>query len=346
MENTYFATFIPGTEDIVADILSARLPDFSPSLLASGAVAFTTTVPYSELNLFCFNNIFRVLYSAPAAPTKAGLEGFLRGLPAAPVDWQAARARGKARTFRLVVSCKNQLVSVSRGVREAVEKKLAAESRLRPDRSLPDREFWALARDDGQAWFLMRLTRHKAYDKLLHPGELHPELAYMMCWLSQPSPLDVFLEPFCGYGAIPAQRAKRFPFRMLTASDISPKAVEFTRQKLGERPGLAILQADALNMGMAGGTVNAIVTDPPWGIYEDVGMELAVFYRRILAEFARLLCDGGRAVILTAAKRELAGALEELPQLVLSSRYDILVSGKKCGLFVLKKGGLQNRKQG
>lgn len=335
---TYFATFIPGTEDIAASILSARLPDRALSLLASGAAVFSTAVPYSGLNLFCFNNLFRVLYSAPAPPTKAGLEGFLRSLPAAPVDWQSARAAGKARTFRLVVSCKNQLTSVSRGAKEAVEKKLSAETRLRPDRSLPDREFWALVRDDGQAWFLQRLTRHKAYDKLLHPGELHPELAYMMCWLSGPRPDDVFLDPFCGYGAIPAQRAKRFPFRRLTASDISPKAVELTRQKLGERPGLTVLRADALGLELAGGSVDAIVTDPPWGIYEDVGMEVGEFYRLVLEEFARLLRSGGRAVVLTAAKRELAGALERLPRLALRERYDILVSGKKCGLFVLEKG--------
>lgn len=337
MPNTYFATFIPGTEEIVSSILSARLPDFSPSLLASGAMAFSTAVPYSSLNLFCFNNLFQVLYSAPAAPTRAGLEKFLRALPTAPVDWQAARAGKKARTFRLVVSCKNQLVSVSRGTKEAVEKKLAAETHLRPDRSLPDQEFWALARDDGQAWFLKRLTRHRAYDKLLHPGELHPELAYMMCWLSRPAPSDVFLDPFCGYGSIPAQRAKRFPYRTLTASDISPEAAAYTRQKLGKRPGLAVTQGDALDLDLPDGSVNAIVTDPPWGIYENVGMELDRFYRQMLEEFARVLMPGGRAVVLTAAKRELSGALEGPVQFVLGERYDILVSGKKCGLFVLEK---------
>lgn len=334
---TYFATFIPGTEEIVSRILRARLPDFSPGLLASGAVVFSTAVPYSGLNLFCFNNLFQVLYSAPAAPTKAGLEKFLRALPAAPVDWQAARAGKKARTFRLAVSCKNQLTAVSRGAKEAVEKKLAAETRLRPDRSLPDQEFWALARDDGRAWFLKRLTRHKAYDKLLHPGELHPELAYMMCWLSRPGPSDVFLDPFCGYGAIPAQRAKRFPFRTLTASDLSPEAVEFTRQKLGERPGLSVRRADALHLDLEDGSISAIVTDPPWGMYEDVGMELGRFYRRIAEEFARLLETGGRAVVLTAAKRELEEAVESVPRLALKERYDILVSGKKCRLFVLEK---------
>ena len=66
-------------------------------------------------------------------------------------------------------------------------------------------------------------------------------------------------------------------------------------------------------------------------------MDLGEFYRRILAQLEEILAPGGRIVLLTAAKGELEAALEELPGLRLGERYDILVSGKKCGLFLLEK---------
>lgn len=341
MSNQYFASCVPGGEELAAGILRQRLKDVGLHGVFSGALAFSTAVPYSGLNLFCFHNIFQVLHRAAVPPTPAGLEKFLRSLPAAPIPWPDARPRGKARTFRLVASCKNQLVAVSKAAKSTAEKLIAAKTGLRLDRSLPDQEFWALVRDDGQAWFLRRLSRHRAYDKLLHPGELHPELAYMMCWLSSPGPTDVVADPFCGYGAIPQQRCLRFPFARLYASDAATGPLEITRQKLGGRPRVSIERRDALTLSQAlPGALDAIITDPPWGLYEQVGMDLEEFYRRMLEEFARALKPGGRAVILTAAKNELSAGIEAQSQLKLGARYDLLVSGKKAGLFLLIKGEL------
>lgn len=337
MSNTFFAALVPGAEDLAAAILRQRLPDLDLHARLSGALVFSTAVPYSDLNVFCFHNIFRVLYSASGAPTPAGLEKFLRALPAAPVSWPS-RARGRARTFRLVVSCKNQLVSVSKAAKAAAEKLIAAQTGLRLDRSLPDQEFWALVRDDGRAWLLQRLSRHKAYDKLLHPGELHPELAYMMCWLSAPKPTDVVADPFCGYGSIPVQRCKRFPFARLYAFDAAPAPLAIARQKLGGRPRVDIERRDALSLSQAlPGALDAIITDPPWGLYERLDMELGAFYRRMLEEFAQALKPGGRAVVLTAAKEELLAAAGAAPPLAVQARYNLLVSGKKAGLFLLAR---------
>jgi len=344
MQYHYLGLCIPGAEELCAAILSRRLKDLSGLALSGGSIAFSTSVPYSGLNVFCFNNIFRVLYTAPAAPTPAGLEAFLRALPVSPADWPACRDNPKStRTFRLVASCCSQLTAVPRAARTAVENKLRAESGLRPNRSLPDSEFWAMVRSDGQAWFLKRLTRHKAYDKLLSPGELHPELAYMMCWLSGPKPTDVAADPFCGHGAIPLQRCKRFPFAKLYAFDLDGKMLASARQKLTRREIVQIRKQNALTLteALPAGTVDAFITDPPWGLYHDVGMSLPEFYRLALAQMSTALKPAGRIVLLTAAKDALATALDNTPSLTLASRYDILVSGKKAGLFLLQKGTLQ-----
>lgn len=344
MQYHYLGLCIPGTEELCAAILSRRLKDLSGLAPSGGSLAFSTSVPYSDLNLFCFNNLFRVLYTAPAAPTPAGLGDFLRVLPTCPADWPACRDNPKnTRTFRLVTSCCSQLTSVPRAAKAAVENKLRAESGLRPDRSLPDSEFWAMVRADGQGWFLKRLTRHKAYDKLLSPGELHPELAYMMCWLSDPRPTDVVADPFCGHGAIPLQRCKRFPFTGLYAFDLDDKMLASTRQKLPRKENIHVKKQNALTLTgtLPAGTVDAFITDPPWGLYQDVGMSLPEFYRLALAQMSTALKPTGRIVLLTAAKDALLTALESSPSLTLATRYDILVSGKKAGLFLLQKGTLQ-----
>ena len=49
---------------------------------------------------------------------------------------------------------------------------------------------------------MMRLTKHKAYEKILHKGELRPELSHILCSISEPDADDIFLDPFCGSGTI------------------------------------------------------------------------------------------------------------------------------------------------
>ncbi len=343
MKYRYLGLCIPGSEEICADILRGRLKDLDGLSLSGGSVDFTTAVPYSGLNLFCFNNIFRVLHAAPAVPTSEGLAGFIRALPGSPADWPACRDNPKGtRTFRLVCSCRGQLVFVPKRARAAVEDRLSRESGLRPDRSLPDSEFWAMVRSDGQGWFLKRLTRHKAYDKLLSPGELHPELAYMLCWLSGPGPGDLVIDPFCGHGSIPRERCRRFPYREIFAFDTDGRMLDSSRQKLPRRENIHIVNQDALRLTEALGpeTVDAFITDPPWGLYQDLGMSVGEFYFKALAEMNACLKPGGRIVLLTAAKDELNKALESIPGLGAAKRYDILVSGKKAGIFLIEKAAL------
>lgn len=340
MKYRYLGLCVPGAEELCAKILGRRLKDLEGPILSGGSVDFTTSVPYSDLNLFCFNNIFRVLYTAPAAPDPEGLAGFLRAVPGAPADWPACRDNPKgARTFRLVSSCCGQLVSVPKKARGAVEDRLRIESGLKLDRSLPDSEFWAMVRADGQGWLLKRLTRHKSYDKLLAAGELHPELCYMLCWLSEPKPGDIIVDPFCGHGAIPLQRCKRFPFAEIFAFDTDSRMVGSSRRKLPRRKNVHIKGQDALKLTEAfgPGTVDAFITDPPWGIYQEVGISIDEFYSRTLMGMSQCLKPGGCIVLLTAAKEALLHALNGTPELMLAERYDILVSGKKAGIFLLKK---------
>ena len=337
MKHRYFGTFVPGAEQIVSGILQESGAACIGRLM-SGAVEYELEAG-ARLSTPCLNNRFRVLYRAQAKADKAGLEKFLRALPSKEVDWSAAREGKRGKSFRVVTSCQNQLTGVSKAAKEALERRIAQETGMRVDRSLPDQEFWVLARREGAAYFLKRLTRHKAYDKLLHPGELHPELAYLLCWLAGPA--KAVADPFCGYGAIPASGREFFPYEQLWGFDRNEEALAYAKNKIKPGPGLILECRDAFTLGtfLGPGSLDAIVTDPPWGLYQGLDLPLEEFYGRMLEQFALALRPGGRAVVLTAGKNELEAALAQAPALALAARYDILASGRKAAIFVMERQG-------
>lgn len=338
--NHFFGTFISGTGEIVRAMLEQRLKDLKILSLLDGAVEFETAVPYSDLNLFCCNNLFQVLHRGILHGGES-LDAYLKVLLAEEKNWgELKKSSAKIQTFRLVTSRQNQLTAVNSTLREKLEKVIGKKTGLRVNRSKPDTEFWVLSRSEGAAYFLQRLSKHTAYDKLLDPGELHPELAYMMCWLSSPKYTDVVLDPFCGYGAIPLQRSKRFPFEKLYAFDLADKPLARTREKLPRKnPHIMVERRDALELEkvLPPESVDAVITDPPWGVFQEVGMELGEFYRRMLLQLEIVLKPGGKLVLLTAAEAGLSAAMEAVPAFALRQEYHILVSGKKSGLYLLEK---------
>ena len=64
------------------------------------------------------------------------------------------------------------------------------------------------------------------------------------------------------------------------------------------------LDDDALTLGaVPDGQVDVIVSDPPWGEYDDVGMPYAEFARAMVKSFSRVLSKSkGRFVVLTSRK--------------------------------------------
>ncbi len=338
--NRFFATFPAGGESIVSELLGRR-GGVETLLLLPGAAEFETEIPYSDLNLFCFQNVFQSLYRAERPKGDAPLNGFLREVLALPADvWAAAGGNAKKiKTFRLVTSLENRLTAVDANLKERLEKKISQATGLRVDRSRPDTEFWLLCRREGQCWFLKRLSRHRAYDKLLPPGELRPELAYLLCCLSEPGPADTVLDPFCGYGGIPKERCKRFPYKKLYAFDLEEKPLSQARKALAARRNVEIRRQDVLTLNeiLPPESVDAVITDPPWGLYQGVGMELGEFYRAAFLQLERVLKSGGRLVVLTAAEEALRAALAACPSLTLQREFHILVSGKKSGMYKIVK---------
>ncbi len=322
---TYYSTFISGLLDPVQDALRAALPDAKVTLALDGLIAYETDAKPGVIAKLPFvTNSFEIILRFEGAPVREMAERVIAG------QWAVETPPG---TFRVIASVANQLVSLESGVMEAIEQRIAEKTRMRPNRAKPDHEFWLAERSEGYGFFARRLSHHQAYDKSLQKGELRPELANILCRLSDPAPTELFLDPFCGSGAIAIQRAKFFAPGLVIASDIDEGKVEALKDRikeLGLRKRMLVRRDDALKLGRyEDGSIHKIVTDPPWGHFLELPSK--DFYRAMLTEFARILRPGGKLVILTT---------EELPGIeafTLENRFNILVSGKKASVYVVRR---------
>jgi len=326
----------------VQEALRSDLPDSRIVLALDGLVAYESGARAEVIEKLSFaTNSFYVLkrFEGPAAPDLASMAAAILKDRALSFDMPVALRRSN--TFRVITSVANQLVAVDNNILEALELRITEKTGLRPNRSKPDFEFWLAQRSEGHGFFSLRVTHHKAYDKILQKGELRPELANILCRLSEPKPKELFLDPFCGSGAIPIQRATAFAEGLVIASDQDERKVELLRERikdLGLRKRVVVRRDDALNLTRyQDSSIHAIVTDPPWGHFISTDTPIAGFYRDMLKEFVRLLRPGARLVILTAETAVLESVAGHENRLILLKKFNILLSGKKACVYVFSR---------
>lgn len=339
---TYFSTFITGFAEPVEEQLRADLPDIRLDLLFDGLVVYSTEEkPQRIKSLRYFNNSFIQLKQLDCKSQDLP-EDTLKDL-STNIDFKNAiqpLALPEGTTFRLVVSKENQMTGVKKATTKYIENKILAKTHLQLNPLKADVEFWFLIRSEGQAFFGIRLTGLTETKGKPEKGELRPELAHLLCLLSNPAAHDTFLDLFCGSGAIPLERSLSFPYTQIVASDSDLSLVETLKHKVLSQQAFKVTQMDALTLGgIEDQSIDKIVTDPPWGFYNSEGkqeMDLDELYADMLKAFTRVIKPDGIIVILTARKEILQEALEKQSSLHTSKKYDILVSGKKAGAYVLK----------
>lgn len=180
----------------------------------------------------------------------------------------------------------------------------------------------------------MQFTHRPNYEKTLQKGELYPELAYILCLISKPTASDIFLDPFTGYGSIPHQRLN-FPLNKIIACEINNDLIKKLSSKFNNQ--IEVVQADALKISTKYlDTIDKIVTDPPWGLYELI--DIHDFYTKMLTEFVKILKPSGIIVLLTYQKELMNELLKKFQgELTLNARYNTLISGKKATVYRLKR---------
>lgn len=240
-------------------------------------------------------------------------------------------------TFRVRFIQENQFAKVDKNIVRRVEEFVAGNSRLTVDRLSPQTEIWFNIRREGFAFSGQLISKREFTEKNLNKGELRPEVAYLMCAFAELQNYEnpVVADPFAGYGSIPVQIAKNFKSTELFVSDIEPAQIEIIKQKKPlNKENVKIFTADAFELAhIADKSVDIIITDPPWGYYEDIG-DITKFYLRMFESFRRILKLDGKMIILSARKENLEEAVQKTDVRTLDSLHT-LVNGKKASLYKL-----------
>ncbi|MDR2597316.1 MAG: methyltransferase domain-containing protein [Treponema sp.] len=346
--NLFFASFIPGLQNFIAETARERLVDVKIHKLLDGAVLFETETSYDKLNFFCFNNIFAVISimehaeKSGSPETKVMLEKYIKAAIKTSNTKEAAEIIANnsknIRTFRIVVSAENIPASVDENLRTEAEKYISRLSGLKINRSLPDTEFWFLFRREDReqeqnfSCFMKRLTLRPSWEKTLHKGELPPPLAWTMCRLARPAHNDIVLDPFCGYGSIADAALKHFHIQKFFACDNDREAASYISERFKKRKNenFTFYRNDFSGLPLIIGekSVDVIVTDPPWGHYREINEN--DFYTKMFEVFGKLLKEGGRVVVL-CANNCLKGAAPS--GFKAQDSIPILLSGRKAVIY-------------
>ncbi|MEK7623720.1 MAG: methyltransferase domain-containing protein [Patescibacteria group bacterium] len=146
-------------------------------------------------------------------------------------------------------------------------------------------------------------------------GMLPPKLAMMMINLAGQSLGATILDPFCGSGTI-LMEAATIGYTNLMGSDISPKAIDDTRQNFAWQGGslpkkLFVADARKISAFLPKDSVDAIITEPylgkplrgsePESVLASQTKELARLYHDCFIELDKILRPGGAVVIIIPA---------------------------------------------
>jgi SAM-dependent methyltransferase len=360
---TWFATFAAGFGPLVRRLIERDAVGARVLKLEDNAVTFACGAEPRAALAYC-RSLFRVLGERGAGPGPgpnpgpgAGRRGDASGLLAAAAasfarDPDALRgisaagprpraSRGAA-GFALRAFGPDDPAPLPESARRGLEEAIARRSGGRPDpRGDPlSREYRLQARADGSVLFLERRgpVGGRAAEPP-RPGELPRSTCRLLAEMTDPRPGDVFLDPFCGYGGIALERVLASPFRFVFASDIDPEKVEAVKAELREkaferrRRTFFPKVRDALDPGaFEAGFIDAIATDPPWGLYEK-GPEVDEAHALLLkfmGEAARLLGPGGRLVLLVGRGQSALAGDAAGGAFALGRSLEVLVSGKKA----------------
>ncbi len=355
--NLYIAHTQPGFETIAADEIAAQIrgareitrravPD------RAGMTVFFAPTPKPIASLRTAEDIFALAgYRAGLSPETSSLDkirGAARDAPFVEAGIQSrvlfspgSRA-GRRLRFRVVARMAGEhefrRVDFQRVVERGILERNDRTWRL--DEAEADVEFW-VTMIDSEFFVTVRLSddrmRHRDYKTAHRPASLRPATAAALAWLSSPHDDDVVLDPFCGAGTILIERAHLGRYSMLLGSDRDRAALAAAEANVGNRyKPIQLENWDAGSLPLADRSVNAIVTNLPWGIRYGTHGENRKLYPRWFAEFDRVLKSGGTMVLLTA-EWQLMRDLERGRKIAPSRTLRVSILGTPATIYICKK---------
>jgi Putative RNA methylase family UPF0020 len=336
----YFATAIPG----IAPILAEELADRGLTVLDTASdgrndlVAFEARGDADLGSLRTAEDVFVEVASARRGGKPEALARRLLpadGLERALSVYAAhVRPLGGSMTVRVIVRVRSEEEFRRTELRDRLTTVLLAR---RPRWRVYDPaqlELWALEGPHGHFRIGARLTtgelRHRGGRESERPGALRPTVAAAMVRLAGRAG-GVLYDPFCGSGTIMLEAAAAG--WEVAGSDIDPDAVETARRNGAG----AVSVADARRLPTDDASVAAVASNLPFGSTYPLPADPAVWLKEVLAELARIACDGAPLVLLLPESATFARALREEPGLLERRRFAVELLGKPTALRQLER---------
>lgn len=329
----YLIQFPAGTGDLILDALTPYVGNFKVHYRDDSAMIFDSQAAGSKVASIPFaKNSFVVVASTPRKGIDKGV-GQL-GRLAASAKFPPGSLRNSK--FRTMIHIDGGLSAVDRNVKAGLDRSISRRTGQRVEPRGMCQEYWVIGRTDlGELLLCARLPKQKRAEKA--KGAVSYELSSMLVAASRPSAKDIFLDPFAGSGSFVLARIKSGA-RQIWYSDINLQEFErgFPHELYSDKR-VGFLDDDALVLSsVPDGQVDVIVTDPPWGEYDDVRMPYEEFVRAMVKSFSRVLNRAkGRFVVL--ASRKTATLVEgEFAKggFSINSTHQILVNGHPATVLV------------
>ncbi|ADB31946.1 putative RNA methylase [Kribbella flavida DSM 17836] len=337
----YFAQYRAGLGELVIDSLRRDLAGVQVISSDDSSLLFDSRSDRAKVGgLGYLKNAFTVLGSVPRSTPQKAAERFAEQVQTTPM----LRGQGRVTSFRTMVSVDGKLVGLPRPAKLRLESAIGKATGARVNaRGGAGAEYWVIGRRDlSSMLFCQRLTSGV---KQGAAGSLGADLATLLVKASEPAPDDVFLDPFAGSGAIVSARMAS-AYRRLIYSDLAagePQVQILPELRRGKR--VTLLTEDALELpSVPTGSVSAIVTDPPWGEYDELDVDLSTFARQMMQSFDRVLDpERGRLVLLVSRRvADVTARLWKTAGLELAQSHELLVNGHPASAQV----GARSRRTG
>lgn len=191
---------------------------------------------------------------------------------------------------------------------------------------------------EGDKVLTQRNLFRREWRKHLVPAGVNPSIAFVLCKLANLKNTDILLDPFCGGGTIPITALIDFGVKKIIATDISSKAIEFTKKNLVEakitKDKYSLFISDVKKLRFQKNSIDKIITNMPFGIREGDHKGNTSLYKRFFEFSYSSLRENGLLVVLTTEKSLVVNNIGEFN---IVSEYKIAQGGLFPSIFVLEK---------
>ncbi len=303
-----------------------ELPKFVEERRSGGFIRGRTVAPVRQLRRFpCATNVFAVVDEVPRSTVDLELTALRRRLP----QIERPPRLPTSGTVRLRVHDDGRFTRTNARLAAEMERGLASWSGLQVSRRGAALEVWLLRRRDEPDTILA--TKLSEGVRQSSRGVLRPEMCGALARVEPLGGARLVMDPFAGSGVI-GEACLEAGAESVWLNDI--------RGTQRSRDHARWTHDNILRLAVPPGSVDAIVTDPPWGDFSPVPGGVEGLYADVGSAAAKWLRPGGVVVALTGAPEAAVQALVEGGELLLERQYGVLVNGRKARIIRARKAGV------